>query len=240
MIKNAIMLTGGTGSRLLPFTKLISKHLLPVNGKMIIDYPIKTLTDMGIQNLTIVVGSSFSGQILDYIQDGSQFGLNVNYCYQQKPQGIAQAINICKRYVEDDDQFVVILGDNVFTNPIKWNNTNTDAQIVLCEHNELQKFGVASVNQEGKIQYFIEKPKAINYAYNNYAIAGCYLFDQEFFNYFAGMVPSDRGEFEIVDIIKQYHKDNELSYIVQDGLWSDAGTHDSIAFLNNYFYTQGK
>src|SRR5271165_698053 len=162
MIKNAIMLTGGTGSRLLPFTKLVSKHLLGVNGKMIIDYPIKTLTDMGIQNLTIVVGSSFSGQILDYVQDGSQFGLNVNYCYQQKPQGIAQAINICKRYVADDDQFVVILGDNLFTWAIDWDddqiNSNAKAKIVLYEHNELQKFGVASL-EYGRLVSFTEKPK---------------------------------------------------------------------------------
>lgn len=237
MIKNAILLAGGVGQRLLPFTKFVSKQLLPVNGKCIIDYPIETLVAMGIKNLTITVGSSFSGQVLDYVQDGSRFGINVNYCYQQKPEGIAQAINLCKRFVADDDEFVVILGDNIYTKPVVWNRDSGMAQIVLLEHSELQRFGVASLlTGLGEIAKIEEKPKILDLNYNNLAISGCYLFNQEFFDYFKKITPSARGEYEITDIIRQYHNNSKLSYTIYKGLWADAGTHDSIAFLNNYFY----
>jgi len=236
MVENAILLAGGTGQRLLPFTKFVSKQLLPVNGKCIIDYPIETLVAMGIKNLTIVVGSSFSGQILDYVQDGSKFGLNVNYCYQQKPEGIAQAVNLCKRFVADDNEFVLMLGDNVYTKPIIWKSTSDMAQIVLLEHPELQRFGVASCDKYGNIHKIEEKPKVLDTKYKHYAISGCYMFDQDFFRYYQTLVPSQRGEFEIVDIIKQYLANGNLSYTIYKDEWVDCGTHSAIAYLNNYFY----
>jgi len=136
MIKNGILLAGGTGSRLLPFTSYVSKQLLNIAGKPVIDYPISTLKNMGIENLTIVVGSTFSGQILDYVQDGSKYGMNVNYCYQSSPKGIAEAINLCKRYVEN--KFVVILGDNIFSSDINFEAAdNGSAKIVLYKHHNL-------------------------------------------------------------------------------------------------------
>lgn len=235
-MKNAILLAGGAGTRLLPFTKFVSKQLLPVNGKCIIDYPIETLVGMGIKNLTIVVGSTFSGQVLDYVEDGSKFGLNVNYCYQQKPEGIAHAVNLCKRFVSDDDEFVLILGDNFYSDPITWNEYNGKAQIVLLEHKELKRFGVASCDGAGNIYKIEEKPDILDSRYNNYAISGCYMFDQDFFLYYQMLVPSLRGEFEIVDIIKQYLKNDKLSYTIYKNEWVDCGTHSAIAHLNNYFY----
>ena len=232
------MLAGGTGSRVAPFNTFVSKHLLGVNGKCIIDYPIKTLVAMGIENLTIVVGSSFSGQILDYVQDGSKFGLNVNYCYQHAPNGIAFAINLCKRFVADDDEFITILGDNIFSNDISWQNSPSKAQIVLVKHDELKRFGVMSLDAENKIVRIEEKPKTIDSNLNNYAISGCYKFDHKFFDYFQNLKPSARGEWEVTDIIKQYHADDKLATTFYDGLWVDAGTHESIAMLNNHFYTR--
>lgn len=235
-MKNAILLAGGLGTRLLPFTKITSKHLLNVNGKCIIDYPIETLKQSGVQNLTIVVGSSFSGQILDYIQDGSRYGLNVNYRYQQNPLGIAQAINICKNLVSSDENFQVILGDNIFTKPIKFDDAFNGAQIVLHKHPELQRFGVASL-QNNKIIKIEEKPVQLNECYDNYAISGCYVFDQQFFEFFKELAPSKRGEFEITDIIRNYHSVGRLEKVFyENALWSDVGTHESIAFVNNYLY----
>jgi glucose-1-phosphate thymidylyltransferase len=236
MIKNGILLTGGTGTRLLPFTSYTSKHLLNVAGKPIIDYPINTLKQMGIENLTIVVGSTFSGQILDYVKDGSKFGMNVNYCYQSAPLGIAHAINLCKKYI--DNKFVVCLGDNVFSSPIDFNNNSGSAKIVLYEHQNLKRFGVASLDDTGIVK-IEEKPQIIDEKLKNYAIAGCYLFDNKYFDYFKDLVPSNRGELEIVDIIKQYHASNELGYVNYNnqGVWLDVGTHESIALANSYFYS---
>lgn len=236
MIKNAIMLAGGLGTRLFPYTIYCSKHLLGVAGKPLIDYPINALTQMGVENLTIVVGSSFSGQILDYIRSGDRFGLNINYVYQSKPEGIAQAINLCKRFVADDDQFVVILGDNWFNEPIYWNNHPDVAQLQLIyNHPELKRFGVAVFDKSKPTSGIIkieEKPQIIDPRYEYYAISGCYRFNQKYFDYFKNLTKSLREEYEIVDIIKQYHKDDKLSCVIYNGDWIDAGTHEAINYLN--------
>jgi glucose-1-phosphate thymidylyltransferase len=241
MIKNAIMLAGGTGSRLQPFTSYVSKQLLNVAGKPIIDYPLRTLQQMGIENLTITVGSSFSGQILDYVQDGSRYGMTVNYCYQPKPEGIAHAVNLCKRFVTTkfhDEPFAVILGDNIYSEPVVWHpKYYNKAQITLLDTSDLQRFGVASLDKDtGEILKIEEKPKVLEFdKYDQYAITGCYLFDPRFFKYFEGMKPSARGEYEITDIILAYLNDGALYHTYVEGFWHDAGTHESIAHCNNYF-----
>lgn len=239
MIKNAIMLAGGTGSRLRPFTSYVSKQLLNVGGKPIIEYPLHTLQQMGIENLTITVGSSFSGQILDYVQDGARYGMRVNYCYQAKPEGIAHAINLCKRFVSTkfhDEPFVVILGDNIYSDPVVWHpKFYNRAQIVLYPHPDLQRFGVASIDLAGDIQKIEEKPTVLDPQYHHFAITGCYLFDPRFFQYFEKIKPSARGEYEITDIIWAYQERNALYYTEADVFWHDAGTHESIAHCNEYF-----
>jgi len=230
-IKNAILLAGGEGTRMRPFTQYVSKSLLNVGGKPIIDYSLNTLKQMGVENLTVIVGSSFSGQILDYIKDGSNFGLNVNFLYQPKPNGIAFAVNLAQRFVADSDQFVLCLADNLFLNPIQFIQSDKLSQIVLCKHQELKRFGVASIknNQIVKIE---EKPKEIDQSLDNYAITGCYLFDQKFFEYFKQIVPSLRHEYEVAHIIDLYNKNGELGYIITDPNWVDCGTIDSISIAN--------
>lgn len=236
MIKDGVLLTGGTGERMKPFTSYVSKHLLNIAGKPVIDYPINTLKQMGIENLTIVVGSSFSGQILDYVQDGSRYGMSVNFVVQPKPDGIAAAINLCKRYVSG--KFVAMLGDNVFSAPVQFHDDHikSSANIVLCNHQNLKRFGVASLDHTG-IVGIEEKPQVLAPILKHYAIAGCYFFDQKYFDYFGKITKSARSEFEVVDIIKQYLAANELSYVNYDGVWLDAGTHESIALANNYFHS---
>jgi len=245
MIKNAIILAGGTGSRLFPLTHVVNKHLIDVNGKFIIDYPINTLKQMGVENLTVVLGGNHFSQVVDHLKDGSSVGMNINYVYQGKASGIAQAINLCKRYVQDDNNFSVILGDNIYGNPIFWNEDYLDkAQIVLWDVPDLQRFGVASTDiLTDEIIKIEEKPTVLDTKYNNFAITGCYLFDHRFFDYFRHLKPSARGEFEIVDIIKEYHHNGALhptwssNHMVKGGVfWSDAGTHESIAKCNQYFY----
>lgn len=234
MINQGVLLTGGVGSRLKPFTSYVSKHLINLGGKPIIDYPMNTIKQIGIKNLTIVVGSSFSGQIMDYIQDGSRYGLNIGYCYQQEPKGIAHAINLCRRFVQDDTHFAVVLGDNYFEHSIPFNPVYPgSAQIALHKHSDLQRFGVASVKAH-RITKIEEKPKALDYTADNYAISGCYLFDQHYFDYYRNIKPSVRGEFEIVDVLEQYRQDHALDYVMTKGLWSDMGTHQALAEIQQY------
>ncbi len=239
-MKNGIILAGGTGSRLLPLTSVVNKHLLGLNGKFVIDYPIQTLKDLGCQDVTVVLGGAHYAQVAGYLGDGSRYGLNFNYVYQGEPKGIAQAINICKRFVQDDADFSVVLGDNVFENAPRWNNpnwkTNPRAQIMLANHPHLNRFGVASINENRQLVKIEEKPKEIDSSFQNYAISGLYLFTPKYFEYFEQIKPSARGEYEITDIINKYMADDNLSYSHINGLWSDAGTHESIGYVNHYFY----
>lgn len=244
MIKNGIILAGGTGSRLFPLTHVVNKHLLSLDGKFIIDYPINTLKNMGCENITIILGGAHFSQVVGYLQDGSRYGVNFNYVYQGEPKGIAHAINLCKRQVMDEDVFAVCLGDNIFENKIdfgpKENEPIADsAKIALVKHKELNRFGVASI-KDSIIVNIEEKPKSINNDFDNYAITGCYLFNNKYFEYFNSIQPSARGEYEITDILKLYKNENKLKWSIVDGLWSDAGTHESINFVNNYFYNKNK
>ena len=239
-MKNGIILAGGTGSRLFPLTHVVNKHLLGVNGKFIIDYPIHTLKQMGIENLTVVMGGNHFSQVVDHLKDGSAFGLNCNYVYQGEAKGIAQAINLCQKYVSSEDRFAVILGDNIFENNITWgytssSNKNVKAEIALYAHKELNRFGVATIDNN-KIIKIEEKPQNLSYYYKNFAITGCYLFTQQYFEYFKDIKPSARQEYEIVDIIRKYNDDNKLDWSEVYGMWSDAGTHESVAYVNDYFY----
>ncbi|HEX2548434.1 MAG TPA: sugar phosphate nucleotidyltransferase, partial [Gammaproteobacteria bacterium] len=208
-------------------------QMVPLHGKFIIDYPLETLKNIGITNLTIVLGGPHFSQIVSHVKDGSHLGMTVNYVFQEKPAGIAQAVNLCQKFV--DDEFVVILGDNIFDEPIKFSDS-TDAQIVLYNHEELYRFGVAGIDNSKKIKFLEEKPKSINSDFDYYAITGCYKFDSKFFEYFKDLKVSPRGEYEIVSIIEKYLENDKLSYTFASGLWSDAGTHETVNFLNYYFY----
>jgi len=228
-----IILTGGSGTRLGHFTsKLGNKHLYPINDKFVIDFSLNTLKQIGITDLTVILGGNYFNQIVSYLKDGSEFGFNINYVYQSSPNGIAAAINLCKNYIKDD--FVVVLGDNIFENKIDFTNTN-GSSIVLHKHSELYRFGVASI-KDNKIINIVEKPKILDDNYDNYAITGCYKFDLNYFEYFKSTKPSSRGEFEITDILNMYLNDGKLNYTFNTGFWSDAGTVDSVKLVSDYFY----
>lgn len=231
-MRKGIILAGGTGSRLAPLTTVVNKHLLPIHDKFIIDYPIHTLKQMGVKNITIILGGDHFDQVCYYLKDGAEWGVTFNYVYQGKPTGIAQAINLCQPYVENEDEFVVVLGDNIYTKPINWTTGGLQnpftAKIALYKHPESYRFGVASLDQTGKIVKIEEKPKVLDESLDNYAITGCYLFNRDYFNYYKNLEPSARGEYEITDIIMQYLRAGDLEHFIIDGCWSDAGTFSSI------------
>lgn len=232
-IQHGILLAAGTGSRLLPLTQTMNKHMIPIYNRHMIEYPIQTLKQLGCEKVTIVIGGDQTGfgQIVSFLKDGNSFGMKLNYVYQPNPTGIAHAINLCQDYIKDD-KFAVILGDNVFENKINFTNIIPKAQIVLCPHDELNRFGVASI-LNGKIIKIEEKPKIIDKNYYNFAVTGLYLFDQNYFSYFKNLKLSSRNEYEITDIINQYRENDELYYVINDGWWSDAGTFESIQSVSN-------
>ena len=234
---NGILLAGGSGTRLFPLTQVVNKHLLGLHGKFIIDYPIDTLKNLGCQNITIILGGNHYSQVVGYLGDGSRYGLNFNYLYQSEPKGIAHAINLAKHQMGDQN-FSVCLGDNFFEEPLQWNlqAPSNHAQIMLAKHHDLTRFGVASFNQIGQITCIQEKPQQLDARTMHRAIAGCYLFTPQFFDFYRQLKPSARGEMEVADIIRCYWMDEQLSYSEVEGLWSDAGTHQSIGFLNHYLF----
>jgi glucose-1-phosphate thymidylyltransferase len=235
--KSGVILAGGHGTRLLPLTKALNKSLLNLNGKAVIDYPLNTLKQMGIENVTIVLGGEHFEQVVNYLEDGERYGMNLTYKYQGAPSGISHALNLCKNTITTE-QFVCCLGDNLFENPVNFTQSS-GAQIALHKHPELTRFGVASIKDD-KIFKIEEKPKTLDPNFDNYAVTGCYLFDQKFFEYFKESKKSQRGEFEISDIISRYLADGTLSHTYVSGEWLDSGTHESMAYANNFYYQKSQ
>lgn len=236
-IKKGIILAGGVGSRLSPATNIINKHLLTVYDKFIIDYPINTLKKLGCTHITVVLGGPHFDQVVAYLKDGKEHGVIFNYVFQGNASGISQALNLCKPYVENEDTWAVCLGDNCFQKPINITDDRNCARIMLYKHKELNRFGVASVKDD-KIIRIEEKPKTISNDCDNYAITGCYVFNKRYFEYFEKTKPSNRGEWEITDIIQQYANDNDLHYSLIDGFWSDLGLFESIDSVRQLIKTE--
>lgn len=230
-MKNGIILTGGNGTRLGKLTSSINKHLLTINNRFLIDYPLDTLKVLGVENLTVILGGTHFQQIVQYLKDGADQYMKINYIYQREPKGIAQAISLCERFVNDKDEFVVLLGDNVYGENLSSIKVKDKAKIILTKHEELQRLGVASI-KKNKIVKIEEKPQVLDSKYKNYAITGCYFFDHQFFDYYQKIRPSARSEFEICDIIKLYNLDDKLTYDIIEDYWIDAGTHSAIRKLN--------
>jgi len=237
MSKHGILLAGGSGTRLRPFTNYVSKSLLNCAGKPIIEYPLHTLQQAGVEHLTIIVGSSFSGQIMDYVQEGARYGMDVNYCYQPAPKGIAEAINRCQRYV-GDKEFVVCLGDNCFEGEVSFDPAFDGAQIVVKQVIDPKKFGVIFCHGLDNIQKIEEKPQVIDRKFECWVITGCYLFNQQYFEYFKGLSPSARAEYEITGIIERYHQDGKLKANPYYHFWHDLGSNESIAYANDFFHSR--
>jgi len=231
-MKKGIILSGGTGSRLMPLTSITNKQLLPINRKPIIDYSINTLIELGCKEITVILGGEHFSQIVSYLKDGSDRNVHFNYIYQNTPSGIAQAINLCEPYFNKEDEFAVILGDNIFEKPIDIDITytlkGTKAQIVLYDTPEINRFGCASI-LNGDIVHIEEKPKQLYVnCDSNLAITGLYIFTKKFFEYFQTAKPSARGEYEITEILNSYLKDEMLEFSKVDGRWLDAGTFETI------------
>lgn len=220
-----IILAGGTGSRLLPMTKVTNKHLLPVYDKPMIYYPIQTLIDAGIKQIMIVSGKGHAGHFLELLGSGKDFDAKFTFEIQEEAGGIAQALGLAEDFADDED-VAVILGDNIFEDKFKDDikNFKKGAKVFLKEVKDPQRFGVAEIKGD-KIIGIEEKPKNPK---SNLCVTGLYVYDADVFKVVKTLKPSDRGELEITDVNNHYIDEGKMTFAKVKGFWSDAGTVESL------------
>jgi len=227
-----VVLAGGTGSRLMPLTKVTNKHLLPVGRKPMIYYPIEKLRSTGIEQILIVTGVEHMGDVVSLLGSGSQFGCRFTYKVQDEAGGIAQALSLAEDFAQGG-ALAVILGDNIFEDDLKsyaerYLAQQAGARVLLKEVPNPERFGVAEIsgNRIVGIEEKPERPKS------SYAVAGIYFYDAAVFEIIRSLKPSSRGELEITDVNNAYITRGRLEYDILEGWWSDAGTFESFQRVN--------
>ena len=236
-----ILLAGGLGSRLYPCTKVTNKHLLPVYNKPMILYPLQKMLNAGVKDILIVTGPEYSGHFLNLLGSGRDYNAKFSFEIQDKPGGIAEALGLARNFVKDD-KMIVILGDNIFEDEfvedvIGFENGESGAKIFLKEVPDANRFGVALLDSNGdnKVIEIEEKPKNPK---TNYAVTGCYMYDNNVFKTIENLKPSHRNELEITDVNNAYIKSGKMKARILRGFWSDAGTFDSL--MRASIYVHGK
>jgi len=227
-----IVLAGGTGSRLMPLTKVTNKHLLPVGQKPMIYYPIEKLTAIGIEEILIVTGVEHMGDVVSLLGSGKDFGCRFTYKVQDQAGGIAQALALAENFAYGKS-LAVILGDNIFQASLKnyadqFIAQEAGARILLKHVPYPQRFGVAELS-DGKIIGIEEKPERPK---SDYAVTGIYFYDAYVFDVIRTLKPSARGELEITHVNDAYIAEGQLAYDILDGWWTDAGTFESLNKAN--------
>ena len=232
MAFKGIVLAGGTGSRLMPLTKVTNKHLLPIGKKPMIYYPIEKLTSIGIDKILIVTGVEYMGDVVGLLGSGREFGCQFTYKVQDEAGGIAQALGLAEGF-SHGDHLVAILGDNIFEANLKqyadrFISQKIGARVLLKQVANPQRFGVAEMS-DGKVISIEEKPKKPR---SDYIITGIYFYDDAVFDIIRTLKPSARGELEISDVNNAYITKGQLAYDILDGWWTDAGTFESLNRAN--------
>lgn len=223
-----IVLAGGTGSRLMPLTKVTNKHLLPVGGKPMIYHPIFKLLEVGIDEILIVTGIEHMGHVVGLLGSGAEFKCRFTYKVQDQAGGIAQALGLAENFVHGDTM-VVILGDNIFEDSLAnfvedYRVQGNGAKIILKEVADPERFGVANLEGD-RVRSIDEKPKNPQ---SNWAVTGIYFYDHNVFEIIRTLKPSGRGELEITDVNNAYIERGKLSWGKFKGWWTDAGTIESL------------
>ena len=227
-----IVLAGGAGTRLHPITKAVSKQLLPVYDKPLIYYPLSVLMLAEIREILIITTSQDQHNFKNLLGDGADFGINLQYAEQEKPNGLAEAFLIGEKFIGNDN-ICLVLGDNIFygqgfkafLNTAK--GRDNGATIFGYQVTEPERFGVVEFDDQNKAVSIEEKPKRPK---SNFAVTGLYFFDNKVIEFAKNVKPSKRGELEITDIIQKYIEKDEL-YVEDFGrgfAWLDTGTHKSL------------
>jgi len=232
-----IILAGGSGTRLYPITKGISKQIMPVYDKPMIYYPLSVLMLAGIKEVLIITTPEDSPQFQRLLGNGSELGCTFSYAVQEKPNGLAQAFVIGKDFI-GNDKVALILGDNIFygagfSKLMQSFNNVEGAAIFAYEVNDPERYGVVEFDENFKALSIEEKPAKPK---SNYAVPGLYFYDNEVVNIAKNIQPSPRGEYEITDVNKVYLQQGNLQVgVMNRGVaWLDTGTFDSLSDASEF------
>lgn len=236
-----IVLAGGSGTRLYPITRGISKQLIPVYDKPMVYYPLSTLMLAGIRDMLIISTPEYTPLFEELLGDGSEFGINLTYKVQSKPNGLAEAFVLGKDFI-GNDSVCLILGDNIYygsglSKLLQEAAQKENGATVFGYHvNDPERFGVVEFDEEMHALSIEEKPTQPK---SNYAVTGLYFYDNDVVDIATNLKPSPRGELEITDVNKEYLRRGKLDVKLMGRgyAWLDTGTHDSMLEAASYIAT---